>query len=67
MGSWFGWAQRDKADEVEATLMRVEGHMKQFEESSGRPLGEAISAIVLMSTCVRDLSERLEYDTKDMS
>lgn len=48
-------------------LMKVEGHMKQYEALSRRPLDEDMVATVLISTCVRELRVRLDSGTKDMS
>lgn len=55
-----------RVEELKANLMRVEGHVKCYEELAGCPHDEGISVTLLISTCVKVLRERLETANKAM-
>lgn len=57
----------ERAEELVATLMKLEGDLEHYETMSGPPLVKDISATVLTSPCVKALRERLETANRQMS
>ena len=56
-----------RLDEIEKNMVRVEELMRKYEQLAGEGLPEDLHITVMVDLCSKDLRERLEHDTKDMS
>lgn len=56
-----------RIEDLAPDLMRVEGHMRNYNASAGGPLREEISVAARTSLCVEELGEILEMANKEMS
>ena len=56
-----------RPDEIEKNIMHVEELMRKYEQLAGEGLPEDLRITVIIDLCTKDLRERLEHGTKDMS
>ena len=56
-----------RPDEIEKNMMHVEELMRKYEQLTGEGLPEDLRITVIIDLCTKDLRERLEHGTKDMS
>ena len=56
-----------RPDEIEKNMMHVEELMRKYEQLAGEGLPEDLRITVIIDLCTKDLRERLEHGTKDMS
>lgn len=56
-----------RAEEMERHLLNIEEFMKRYEVFAGRPRDEYFANIVIFDPCAKNVEDRLELATKDMS
>ena len=56
-----------RPDEIEKNMMHVEEPMRKYAQLTGEGLLEDLRITVIIDLCTKDLRERLEHGTNDMS
>ena len=56
-----------RPDEIGKNMMHAEELMRKYEQLAGEGLPEDLRITVIVDLCTKDLRERLEHGTKDMS